>query len=93
MKIKHFAGYGCVNARKIAKDTTDGKTTLVIEVIGDHECGIVRDDGIDLKRWLVDRFDKSVTEMPWYKMYYSITKDYSYYDADRAVYTFTYPCA
>ena len=55
MKIKHFAGYGCVNARK-CKDSLP--SMLHIEVEGNHEWGLVREDDYDLFQWIVSRFDK-----------------------------------
>ena len=60
MKIKHWAGYGCVNARKI----NDGAAKLHVRVEGDHERGVKRDiwDAPLLCNWLVKRFDKSVTD-------------------------------
>ena len=90
MKIKHFAGYGYVNARKLVKDVRDGKTTLVIEVVGDHEWGVYRDDKHDLKRWLIDRFDKDAKDVSLYDIWCSIMRDWSN-EPERVVYTFTYP--
>ena len=55
MKIKHYAGYGTVNARRI-KDCS--MFTLHIRVEGNHECGVVREDEYDIYHWLVSRFDK-----------------------------------
>ena len=65
MKIKHFAGYGCVTARKVK----DGNPfTLHIRVEGNHEWGLVREDDYDLYNWLVKRFDKDVQDyLPWHK--------------------------
>lgn len=57
MKLKHWAGYGCVNARKVKE--ADPRC-LHIHVEGDHERGIVLYDDYDLFRWLVMRFDKDV---------------------------------
>lgn len=59
MKIKHFAGYGSVNARKISevKVTTNIKR-VVIKVIGNHERGLYRNDHYDVFHWLVTRFCK-----------------------------------
>ena len=54
MKIKHFAGYGCVNAKKIS----DKDGNLVVEVVGDHEWGLRRTDEYDVFNWLVKRFTK-----------------------------------
>lgn len=62
-KIKHFAGYGTVNAGKI-KDNT---CTLHIRVEGNHEWGIDTHDEWILYCWLVRRFDKHVPEYrDWY---------------------------
>ena len=61
MKIKHFAGYGSVQATRVK----DKKHTLHIQVRGNHEWGLRRDDQIDLFRWLVSRFDKSFKDFTW----------------------------
>lgn len=54
MKIKHWAGYGSVTARKVSyKDNV-----LVVEVKGNHERGLVREYKSDVFDWLVKRFDK-----------------------------------
>lgn len=58
MRIKHWQGYGTVNARKI----NDGSCTLHVQVVGNHEWGLVRRDTYDLFNWLVKRFDKSQTD-------------------------------
>ena len=66
MRIKHFAGYGSVSAKKIK----DGSHTLHIRVTGNHEWGLVRENLYDLYHWLIRRFDKrfpSVSE--WEKLY------------------------
>lgn len=65
MKIKHFQGYGCVNA-KVVKKVTDTSThcdgyitkTLVIRVWGNHEYGLVRNDIYDINNWLVKKVAK-----------------------------------
>lgn len=59
MRIKHWAGYGCVSARK-AKDSNP--FTLHIRVEGNHEQGLIRNDEYDLYKWLVCRFDKDVQD-------------------------------
>ena len=60
MRIKHWAGYGCVNAKRI----NDGQAKLHVRVEGNHECGLKRDlwDDYTLYNWLVKRFDKEVPE-------------------------------
>ena len=58
MKIRHYAGYGTVSARKIS----DRNCTLHVQVAGNHECGIERNDLYDLYHWLVKRFDKTVPD-------------------------------
>ena len=61
MRIKHFQGYGTVNAEKKSKTVKDGMTKLVIKVSGNHEYGLYRDDKYDIANWLVKRFDKNFT--------------------------------
>lgn len=58
MRVKHWAGYGCVNMKKIK----DKYHTLHVRVSGNHECGLERNDLYDAYNWLVKRFDKSVPE-------------------------------
>ena len=53
MKIKHWQGYGTVDAVKLKSKDFD----LVVKVSGNHEWGLRRDDTYDLFRWLVQRFD------------------------------------
>ena len=65
MKIKHWQGYGCVNATK-CKDSLP--SMLHIRVEGNHEWGIVREDDYDLYNWLVKRFDQTVPDYPdWHR--------------------------
>lgn len=59
MRIKHWQGYGIVNAVKVK----DKDFTLAVHVSGNHEWGLRRDDTYDLFNWLVKRFDKSVAEI------------------------------
>ena len=54
MKIKHWQGYGIVNAVKVKRKDF----TLCVKVSGNHEWGLRRDDLYDLFNWLVKRFDK-----------------------------------
>ena len=61
MKIKHFTGYGFVNATKIK----DPNCTLHIRVEGDHEQGLKRDDLYDVFNWLIKRFDKRMKEVSY----------------------------
>lgn len=66
MKIKHWQGYGVVEAKKVSKTDNGGYTTLKVRVSGNHEWGI--DLGCDSWRfydvynWLVKRFDKTMTD-------------------------------
>lgn len=76
MKIKHFAGYGSVNARKVSevKLTTDVKR-VVIKVIGDHEWGLYRNDRYDIYNWLMSRFCKDCEN---YKKIYNVEIEQSF---------------
>jgi len=58
MRIKHWQGYGTVEATKLVKRTRDGKTFITIKVKGNHEWGIHRDDRYDVSRWLLPKFCK-----------------------------------
>lgn len=89
MRIKHFAGYGSVNAKKIALFKRDNITTLIIDVSGDHECGLrpcIIEDSI---KWLAARFDKNIINIPWYNIYIDINNNYGM-PYDTLIYTFKY---
>ena len=90
MKIKHWQGYGSVNAIKV-KDNT---CKLHIRVSGNHEWGICRDDLYDLYNWLVKRFDKSIKDsIEWHKLYPTVEIIESWDDVnkvDRCDYLFNY---
>lgn len=67
MKIKHWQGYGTVNAHRITKDHS---VRLHIYVIGNHEWGIVNEDEYDLWSWLVRHFERDVSDyMEWHNMH------------------------
>jgi hypothetical protein len=92
MKIKHFQGYGSVQAKKLSKTTIGNKTKLVVEVKGNHECGLVRDDIYDVKSWLFDRFEKNFNGND-YDIEMTIKDDYvreGNIDVEVATYTFVY---
>lgn len=54
MKVKHWAGYGCVNAKKL----NDYGTHTSVLVMGNHEQGLEPRyfDNRDWERWLGNRF-------------------------------------
>lgn len=92
MKIKHFAGYGSVQAKKVSKTTCGGKSKLVVEVKGNHEWGLVRDDIYDVRRWLFNRFEKNFDGND-YDIDMTIKDDYvreNNIDVEVAIYTFIY---
>ena len=93
MKMKHWQGYGIVDAKRLAKQTVAGVTTLVIKVSGNHEWGLIREDVYDLVNWLVKRFDKSFKGSE-YAVHYEILDsgtDFSTGDGvEYCVYGFTY---
>ena len=93
MRIKHFAGYGSVQVRKLSKTNLfDNKTKLVIEVKGNHEWGLVRDDIYDVRRWLFNKFEKNFNGDD-YDISMSIEDDYireNNIDVEVATYTFIY---
>lgn len=67
MRVKHFAGYGCVEAKKIDKYVdNEGYTIVRINVSGEHEWGLTPYTDADTVRWLLPRFDKSAKDLyPW----------------------------
>ena len=89
MRLKHWQGYGSVNAKKLSKGPApDGRTRLVIEVTGHHEWGLVRDDVYDVHRWLVQRF---VKDCPNYQNIESMHITENRIDnVDQAVYSIIY---
>lgn len=62
MKIKHWQGYGTVEAKKISTTTQGNMTRLHIRVKGNHEYGIERNDRYDVANWLIKKFDKSFVD-------------------------------
>ena len=93
MKIKHFAGYGSVQAKKVSKTNIDeNKVKLVVEVKGNHEWGLVRDDIYDVRQWLFNRFEKNFNGNDW-EISMTIKDDYvneNGIDVEVATYTFIY---
>lgn len=93
MRIKHFAGYGCVNATKVKNTKTGDKTRqVIIKVAGNHERGIYRNDYYDIYNWLVKRFCKDCDN---YNSIYHIGVNLDYerinnIDTEVCVYTIDY---
>jgi len=61
MRIKHWQGYGVVNAVR----TKDKNFSLCVTVSGNHEWGLYRNDMYDLFRWLIQKFDKEWKDKPY----------------------------
>ena len=93
MKVKHWQGYGIIDAKKMVKQTVAGVTTLVVKVSGNHEWGLIREDVYDLVNWLVKRFDKSFSGSE-YRVHYEILDSGTDFKTDDGieycVYGFTY---
>lgn len=98
MKIKHFAGYGSIDAKKISKVTTNNTTILSVLVTGDHEQGLIPAYIIPgqptlysdyvIKKWLIDRFDKKAKDINILR--YEMQCEYISHNPDAAKYTFVY---
>lgn len=88
MKIKHWQGYGTVNAVRVK----DRSCTLHIRVSGNHEWGLERNDTYDLYNWLIKRFDKSVPDyLSWRRTASVVINDrYDGNDVEVCDYMFTY---
>ena len=90
MKIKHWQGYGSVNAVKTSRIADKGIVTLKIHVSGNHECGLERTDAYDVANWLVKKFDKTFQN---YRNIISISTESGYdmhEDMDTCDYTICY---
>lgn len=92
MKIKHFAGYGTVEMKKILekKRMRYGKPYWVVDILvsGNHECGINRsNDTYTCIHWLLNKVRKFKDIPP-----YSNLVEVSYLDVsdsiEKGVYTF-----
>ena len=70
MRIKHWQGYGHIEAKKIEKKTRDGRTFIAIKLKGNHEYGLHRDDIYDIAHWLLPKFSKEFKDGQ--KSYYDI---------------------
>ena len=97
MKVKHFAGYGSVEVKKISKKPIingygENKTKMVLQVKGNHEWGLVRDDIYDVRHWIFEKFEKNFKGDD-YDICMDIKSDYENengIDIEVATYTFIY---
>ncbi|MCM1295870.1 MAG: hypothetical protein NC311_10040 [Muribaculaceae bacterium] len=56
-RIKHWQGYGSVDAKKLADyPAGHAKHKTIIKITGNHEYGISRQDPYDVHRWLGKKF-------------------------------------
>ena len=62
MRVKHWQGYGCVNMKKLKTSTNGNEKTIVVEVVGNHEYGLERNDKYDIFNWICKRFAKDCKE-------------------------------
>ena len=94
MKIKHWQGYGSVEAKKLSnistKDFLGNKiSVLKVRVSGNHEWGLERNDTYDVVNWIGKRFAKDLTDARQVED----MQTYDYYDAnnvEHCEYTITY---
>lgn len=93
MKLKNFCGYGTINAKKITKNTYNGETVLSVLVTGNHEQGLIPyyissyNDYL-MKKWLIERFDKSTKDIS--KLNHYTVAEYINIECTAAQYTFVY---
>ena len=91
MKVKHFAQYGNVTMKKLAKtDITDNKTILVVLVSGMHEQGLTPHyhDSRLIDSWIVKRFEKRNIDNRFIE--YSTIEGYSPSLTEYVIYTIEY---
>ena len=89
MRIKHFAGHGSVNAKKIALFKRDNITTLIIDVSGDHEQGLKPYIIEDTIKWIAARFYNHVLDIPAYKIHIGYEYELRPGKPETIEYTFT----
>ena len=64
MKIKHWQGYGTVDAKKLCEyEIARNQKKIIIQVTGNHEYGIARHDAYDIYNWLLKRGQRFVTDI------------------------------
>ena len=94
MKIKHFSGYGLVDAKKVSKKVNGNNVTLKINITGNHEVGLTRPfhDPYLIYNWLVKRFEKkSVNYLSVsYTCYSDYVLDKNGLDIETAMYVIDY---
>jgi len=97
MRVKHFAGYGSVEVKKVLKKAIingygENKTKLILRVKGNHEWGIVRNDIFDVRDWIFNKFEKNFNGDD-YDIYMDVQDEYikeNGIDVEVATYTFIY---
>lgn len=63
MKIKHYAGYGTVEIKRINTTKFDGRKAITVAVYGNHEYGLLRPfyDPWCIHNWIGKKFAKGKT--------------------------------
>lgn len=94
MRIKHFAGYGSVSAKKLKKQAIGNTTTLIVKVTGNHEQGLTRPffDPYLIYNWIVKKFDKR-ENIDYIHLNYTCDDGYEITNGisnEYAIYTITY---
>lgn len=97
MKIKHWQGYGSLDITKLAAYPVNSfKNKIIIQVKGNHECGIVKRDVYDVWNWLLkrgERFNVFPDSCKDYRQISELVVHGPYYDdnnIETAVYEITY---
>ena len=94
MKLKHWQGYGTINATRIGKiEKNNDMRTIKIHVFGNHEYGIVTHDKEFVANWLLARFDKetkNTTFRPYRDIQDITTHEYIENGTDVCDYTIRY---
>lgn len=94
MKLKHWQGYGSVDVKMLAAYPINSfKNKIIIQVKGNHECGIIKRDVYDIWNWLLKRGERFNTAC---KDYRQITEfnvygpTYDENNVETAIYEITY---
>jgi len=94
MKIKHFSGYGTVNAFKKQSKKKDNFRYVIVEVQDNHEMGLERPffDPYTIHNWIGKRFAKGHTDLDLlkYEVFFRGNKEIDGVNTDYAMYSLIY---
>ena len=90
MRIKHWQGYGTLNAVRTNTTTNGDNKIMTIMVSGNHEYGLACTDKYNIFNWLLRKFDKTASDYRCIE-HVKITSDYDHdHKCDTCCYVIEY---